>query len=214
MSRARSGLEGPRIVAVAGIAVAAMVALVFLGYGTGRSGLQAAIRWTARSSFTLFVPIFAASALVTLRPSPATKWLLRNRRWLGLSLATSHGTHIALIGALAALHTAWFVAHVDPVVELGGGFAVLLLAAMAATSTDAAQARLGRRRWRALHLTGIYTLFAVFLSTYAGVAAARPIFAPLVGLLLAAWGLRIAAWRRRRQRRVPEPATRDIAAAG
>src|SRR5262245_9536987 len=100
--------EGPRLVALGALAVVAMPAVAAAAYGTGQPGLSAGIRWTARSSLVFFLPTFVASALVSLHPAPATKWLLRNRRYLGLSLAVSHGFHLFLILALAALHTDYF----------------------------------------------------------------------------------------------------------
>jgi len=39
-----------------------------------------------------------ASSLRRLWPTPASAWLLRNRRWLGLSFATAQATHLVAIG--------------------------------------------------------------------------------------------------------------------
>jgi DMSO/TMAO reductase YedYZ heme-binding membrane subunit len=193
-------LEGAPIVALAAAFVAAMLAVVLAAYGTGQPGLSAAIRWTARSSLFFFVPTFAASALVALRPRPATKWLLRNRRYLGLSLAASHAFHLLFIIALAALHTDFFAANTELAGELGGAVGFALLLAMALTSTDRAQERLGRRRWRALHLTGMWALWAIFTFTYLGRTAAAPAYAPALVLLLTVAGLRGTAWWRVRRR--------------
>jgi DMSO/TMAO reductase YedYZ heme-binding membrane subunit len=195
-------LEGPRLVALAALAVVVMLAVVAAAYGTGQPGVSAGIRWTARSSFLFFLPTFIASALVTLHPAPATKWLLRNRRYLGLSLAASHGFHLVLIVALAALHTDHFVATSELGGQLGGGAGFVLLLAMTVTSTDRAQARLGRRRWRALHLTGMVALWAIFTFTYLGRTLADPAFAPALVALVMAAGLRGTAWWRVRRRRV------------
>lgn len=188
-----------------------MLAIVLAVRGIDQPGLSASIRWTARSSLGFFLPTFAASALVALQPGRATKWLLRNRRYLGLSLAVSHGFHLAFIVALAALHTDYFTANSELSGQLGGGVGFALLLAMVLTSTDRAQDRLGRRRWRALHLTGMWTLWAIFTFSYLGRTIAAPAHAPALVLLLTAAGLRGAAWwrfRRRQRDRVEKLHTR------
>lgn len=205
-------LEGARIVAVATLIVAAMLAVVFAAWGTGQHGLSAGIRWTARSSLAFFLPTFAASALVALRPGAATKWLLRNRRYLGLSLAVSHAFHLVLIVLLATLHSDYFTRTTELAGELGGSVGFALLLAMALTSTDRAQDRLGRRRWRALHLTGMYALWAIFTFTYLGRTAVAPAHAPALVLLLTTMGLRVTAWwrvRRHHRSRLEKLHTQD-----
>jgi sulfoxide reductase heme-binding subunit YedZ len=189
---ARSRVEGPRVIAMAGAAVGAVVAIVLARDGTGEVGLRAGIRATALTSMLLFVAAFAASSLVRLAPGPRTKWLLRNRRYLGLSMALSHAGHLALIVTVVARDPD-FWARIKATTKVGGGLGYVLLAAMVATSTDGAVRRLGRRRWRALHATGMYTLFAIFAFTYAGHIAAAPIYIAPVALLAAALALRLAA---------------------
>ena len=49
---------------------------------------------------------------------------------------------------------------------VGGGIGYLLIAAMALTSNDTAQRRLGGRRWRALHVAGLWVVFGIFVSSY------------------------------------------------
>ncbi len=48
-------------------------------------GLRSAIRATARSSFVLFLIAFTASAFAVLVPSPLSKALVRERRFIGSS---------------------------------------------------------------------------------------------------------------------------------
>lgn len=189
----RSGrpLEGGRVVAAASVALVAMVALVLALEGTGEAGLRAVIRWTARSSLALFLPAFVASSLRRLWRAPASAWLLRNRRYVGLSFAVSHGLHLAAILALAAtVPEAVF----NPVTVVGGGLGYAFIAAMAATSTDAAVRRLGARRWRLLHRTGMWVIFVIFAQSYLGRSLAEPAYAPLGLAIAGALGLRVTAW--------------------
>ena len=76
---------------------------------------------------------------------------------------------------------------------LGGGLGFAWVAAMAATSNDAAIERLGRVRWRRLHLAGQILLFGIFAITYAGRVANDRAFWPGLALLLGALGIRLAA---------------------
>lgn len=156
------------------------------------AGLVAFVRVTARTSVVWFVLVFAASPLVALRPGPATKWLLRNRRSLGLAMAISHGAHLAGIGILAARHGATFWSSLAPTTLIGGGLGYLLLAAMVITSTDRSALRMGRRAWRALHLTGMWWFWSIFTVTYAG-QIGRGVFPALAtSVLIAVACLRVA----------------------
>ena len=84
----------------------------------------------------------------------------------------------------------------------GGGFGFVMLAAMAATSNDASQRRLGAS-WRRLHRVGLYTVWIVFAVSYMPDAlpdtgrAAIPTLAS--GLLVGALLLRV--WPARRAKR-------------
>jgi DMSO/TMAO reductase YedYZ heme-binding membrane subunit len=174
------------------------VALVLALEGTGEGGVRAVIRWTARSSLALFLATFVASSLRRLWRAPASAWLLRNRRALGLSFAVSHALHLAGILALAAtVPEATF----EPATVVGGGLGYAFVAAMAATSSDAAMRRLGARRWKLLHRTGSWLLFAIFAQSYLPRAVASPVYAPLGLAVAGALGLRLLAWRRRDQAR-------------
>ena len=78
-----------------------------------------------------------------------------------------------------------------------GGSAYLLLSAMVATSFDRSAAWLGPQRWRRLHTTGGYTLWVVFIFTFASSVieaphAARALTPALfVALLATVLGLRL-----------------------
>ncbi len=172
-------------------------------WGTGVDGRLHAARYTARLSFFLFVTVFAAGAIAALFPSPATRWLRRQRRYLGLSFALAHYLHLAAL-------TSFFVAAgeaPDTVTIVLGGLAFLLIALMALTSNDRSMRVLGPRAWRALHLAGAYYVWLVFMNSYLGRALGeappepRVIFVITVALGFAAAALRAAAWLRRRSAR-------------
>src|SRR5262245_16463819 len=120
--------EGWFLVAWAAAAGLALAAAAFASEGTGEAGLRLAIRLSTRESLALFVAVFAARPLNALSPGPATKWLLRNRRALGVSLAVSQALHLGYIVALATSAPASFRAGVAMTTLVGGGLGYLLLA--------------------------------------------------------------------------------------
>jgi methionine sulfoxide reductase heme-binding subunit len=154
-------------------------------------GLRALIRATARSSLALFLPAFSASSLRRLWRGDLSAWLLRNRRQIGVSFAVSHAVHLAAILALAARFPATF--QPGAVTVVGGGLGYVFVAAMAATSSDAAVRRLGARRWKLLHRIGLWWLFVIFASSYLAAPFFDVRYAPAGLAVLAALGIRIAA---------------------
>lgn len=199
MIRARARHDAASILVAAGGVVAIEAAATFATTSFD-PGLLAFVRITARTSVVWFALAFAASPLVALRPTPAAKWLLRNRRYLGLAMAVSHGAHLIGIALLAARHGAAFWSSLASTTLVGGGLGYALLAAMVATSTDRSVMRLGHRTWRALHLTGMWWFWVIFTSTYAG-QLAHSVFAVLAtAALLALAGLRVVVGVKRRAR--------------
>ena len=171
---------GRALVGWSALALVAMCAAILAADGAGEEGLRAVIRATARTSLVLFAAAFAASGLRRVWRSPATAWLLRNRRYVGLSFAISHALHLAAILAVAAT-VPGFAADVDATTVIGGGAGYVLIAAMALTSNDTAVRRLGPRRWRALHVTGLWVVFGIFTTSYLGRALESPLYLPHAG---------------------------------
>ena len=205
MTGRRGALAGGRLVGVSALLLLAMSVAILAWEGTGEPGLRMLVRATARTSLALFGTAFAASSLRRLWPTPATGWLLRERRYLGLSFAVSHALHALAIYALALVLGDAF--EIDLVTILGGGGAYLMIALMAATSSDRAVARLGRRRWRMLHLVGGYWIWIIFANSYtarAVMALARGseslAYVPVAVFVWAVLGVRIAAALRARRR--------------
>jgi hypothetical protein len=182
------------IVGWASGAIAAMVAVILAVAGTDEEGIRIVIRATARSSVLLFGAAFAASALARTWPGPASRWLLANRRYLGVSFAVSHLVHLLALFALAGWSGRRLVALAGvPVVVLGGvGYAFVV--AMTATSFDRSAAWLGARRWQRLHTAGVWYLWTIFVVSFAP-RAGSPLYWPFVAVLIGGAALR---WRARR----------------
>ena len=195
-------MQGPWLVLWISAALAGMTAAIALLAGTDEAGVRLVIRATARTSLVLFLLAFTASSLRRLAPSPTTTWLVRNRRYLGVSFAVSHGLHLVAILIVAGRWPHPFMEQSATAGGLiGGGLGYLFLIAMTATSTNAAVAWMGSRRWRRLHLIGGAYLWIVFAVAYLGRAAVDPLYLPPALALLAAVGVRLAARLRQRSRR-------------
>jgi sulfoxide reductase heme-binding subunit YedZ len=202
-SEAPSVRLGPVAIYVCAAVTTAIVFVATLGGdGTPETRLAALTAATARLAFPIFAVAFTASALRMLAPSATTRWLVRNRRHLGLAFAFVHFIHL---GALVALNAERDTVP-DTVTLVGGGLAYFFVLAMALTSSDAAQ-RLLRRNWRRLHLAGGWWIWVVFTQSYAGRVAggAEPwdVYVLLTAVAVAVPVLRFVAWRRKRPQGFP-----------
>ena len=195
-----SRLAGWPIVGWCALILLTLMAVILGVQGVREVGLRAAVRTSAQTSFVLFTSAFSASALFTTWPSALTRWMLRNRRYLGVSFAVSHFIHLFAIIALAIRLGDQF--KLDPATMLGGGLAYVFIAAMTATSFDRSAAWIGPRAWRRLHTTGGYYIWFIFFISYAPRAAMKSVwYAPAVFILLAVIALRVLVPLRRRRRR-------------
>ena len=182
---------------VATILLIVVIGAALAGYGLTIAGAQAVARYTARLSFMIFALVFSIAAWHLFLRSDLSAALLANRRRLGLTFAYVHFVHLACVGVYLWLSGARPL----PLRLAGGVLAYLLLAAMAATSNNAAVQKLGHQRWKQLHTVGIYYLWFVFFMTYLprlqgklpGVGGGWVDFVLLFSLLLAIMGLRLTA---------------------
>jgi DMSO/TMAO reductase YedYZ heme-binding membrane subunit len=189
-----SGWEGLAITGRLGAVLVACAAGVLVGMGWNEAAVRGVVRLTAFASLALFLAVFVASALVRRWPRPGTRWLLRNRRWVGLSFAVSHGLHLLALIALGVWFPHPFLDHLDAVTLVAGGGGFVVIAVLAATSNDAAVRRLGAARWRRLHRAGVYYLWAIFtLTLLGGATEGSRRSGVLVGILLAALAFRLSA---------------------
>jgi methionine sulfoxide reductase heme-binding subunit len=157
---------------------------------------QLAARYTARVAFPLFLLTYLGSSLATLWPNASTQALVRTRRQWGLGFALAHIIHL---GALIVFYkiSGW---DVSGQTLAGGGLAYVMLIVMAATSNNWSVRALGRW-WKRLHRFGIHWLWFIFTFTYVGRLLDPASFERGIVqfvLCLAALGLRLVAWRKRR----------------
>ncbi|PSB04333.1 hypothetical protein [Merismopedia glauca] len=193
--------QGWKIVGLLGLAIALMVAIIIAVQGWDEAGIRVAIRATARTSCLLFLLAFIASALRKFWVNKYSLWLVRNRRYLGLSFAFSHAVHAVTIISLLIITSGRefnYVAY-----NFGGHLGYIFIIAMTATSFNQTCAWLGERGWHILHGVGMYYLWLAFMVTFSDSLAISPIYVIFVSLLSVAMGLRLLALTKPRQSNRP-----------
>ena len=189
-------MDGWRVFGLLAALETALFASGLAAFGSDEAGLRALVRSTVRVSFVVFAFVYAAAPLRRLYPTPATRWLVRNRRFVGVSFAWAHGLHgLAIILLAQRLGDAF---EVDAATALGGGLAYLLIAAMTLTSFDHTARWLGPRRWALLHRAGLHWLWFIFALNWTASVFVSLAYLPFAVLTGGLAGLRLAALRARR----------------
>lgn len=176
---------------VLAIAVGTTAVTVTVG---GVAGANEGIRITARTSAVLFLLVFTASSAYRLWPGDLTKWVRRNRRYLGVAFAGSHLVHAGFIIASVILSSARFkagVARTPEAVYVLDTIAYGFIVAMAVTSFDRIANRMRYPTWRRLHVTGNYVIWLTFFVAYWRRGITYPLFyGPFLLIVLAALVIR------------------------
>ncbi len=156
-------------------------------------GVRMVVRFTARTSLMFFCLAFSAAALARLWPNAWTRWQRRNRRYLGVTFAASHGVHAIAIACFAGMAPAQYLAATSAATYIFGSLGYAFIIAMAATSFDRTAAMIGPRAWRILHLTGGYYLWFQFMVSFGKRVPGMPLYALFLVPLLAVMALRLIA---------------------
>jgi sulfoxide reductase heme-binding subunit YedZ len=193
-------MHGPKLVVMVLLSLFAYSAFVGLELGATEEAIRVLIRVNARVAVVLFLLAFTASAVAQLMPSATARWLLRERRYVGLSFAVAHFFHLGTLVALGIAYPDPFVAELNLVTLVGGGLAYVLLAVMVVTSNDRAQESLGRIRWQRRHRFSSYYIWIVFFQNYVPRTFVEPFYIPLAAAVTLAPVVRFAARRQRATR--------------
>jgi len=111
---------------------------------------------------------FVTSALVTLFPGAISQWLLRNRRYTGLSFAAGFAWQAVFIAVLLHLYPAYYWDELHKTSDLvGRSLSYVLLLALAVTSFYPVRRKMSRAQWHWLHLIGIWYFWAAIWVSYA-----------------------------------------------
>jgi len=172
------------------------------------------IQLSVRCAVPLLFIAFAASSVNVLFPGLFGRWILRNRKFIGLSFAAAMAWQLLFILWLVTQYTEYYFERVfalSDVIEGIGGY--LLLTAMVLTTFKFGRKRLSAKQWKILHKVGIYWLW-----TYIWIAYWWQLFYYNNPVTLdyvyywagsLAWGLRMAAWTKKRWPQRTGPSTAD-----
>jgi len=194
--------EGWRLFAVLTLTLIALCVWIAAMRQFEVEGIRMVVRFTARTSLLFFCLAFGAAALAKLWPNARTRWQRRNRRYLGVTFAASHGLHAFAIAAFASLDPLGYAAATNLASYLFGGIGYAFIVAMTATSFDRTAAAIGPRAWRALHLTGGYYLLAQVAVSFGKRIPETPLYALFLIPLLVVFMLRMVAMAPRAERAV------------
>ena len=191
MSQRQGWLEGWRLLAALTLSLVVLSLWVASMRQFEVEGVRMVIRFTARSSLTLFCLAFGAAALARLWPNAWTRWQRRNRRYLGVTFAASHGIHAVAILAFALMDPKGFAAATSIVSYIFGGIGYVCIIAMTATSFDRTAKALGAQAWRRLHLIGGYYLLFQFMVSFGKRIPDMPLYALFLIPLFVVFALRM-----------------------
>lgn len=197
-------MNGGRLVGAITLVLLVQFVGILAFVGTDQGGVSMLTRATVRAAFPLFLLAYVASSAHRLWPSDATRWMLRNRRCLGISFGIAMALHLDAIWLLDLLLGDAFQA--DLLTVLFGGLAYVFIAAMTFTSFDRTAAWLGPDRWKILHTVGLHYVSIVFVVQWLGKTTVSWLYLPLLLAMLGAMAIRFAARRARASARNSTPA--------
>jgi len=189
---------------VTGPISALMVFSMMRAVPSSGEAVSAMIQLSVRCAVPWLYLAFAASSVLVLFPGQFGRWLLRNRKFLGLCFAAAMAWQLSFIVWLVTVYKDYYITEVyvlRDVIEGVGGY--LFLIAMTLTSFRPGRKLLRPRSWKLLHKSGIYFLWAYAFSVYWWALFYYPdpdwidYLSYWTGLL--AWGLRAAAWSKKQQ---------------
>jgi hypothetical protein len=203
VKRKANGLNRWRLVGVL-FAIAAAISAAILAWHPGLTGVRGVIAFTARAGVILFSLAFSASSVYRLWSEHQwTRWLSRNRRYLGITFALVQTIHLGMVITFASM--------APEVYTVAGGWwgnaylaglAQAFVIAMGLTSFDRPAAWLGQARWSVLHKVGGYYIWSIYLIAFGRrmLANPYPVYVAATLLLLVVLGLRLTATVHRRGR--------------
>jgi sulfoxide reductase heme-binding subunit YedZ len=200
---AQRALNGwPFFLTIAAITFIAMsAATLVIGISTPESTVSL-IRLSVQLASPWIFLAFAASALAQLFPGTVSGWLLRNRRYLGLSFAAGFGWQAVFIAVLFTLYSPYYWEELHKTSDLVLRIAsYVLLIAMTISSFFPVRRRLRPEHWHWLHLVGVWYFWAAIWTSYAELAfssSATVISFVYFTLGLLTLALRVVAYLQRR----------------
>ena len=148
------------------ISVAVIFAMTRTDLSSG-PGVSSMIQLSVRCAVPLLFVAFAASSVGALFPGPFGLWLLRNRKFIGLSFAAAMAWQAFFILWLVTIHRDYYVQDVYVLRDaIEGVLGYSFLIAMTFTSFKFGRGLLTPKQWKLLHTLGIYSLWIYAFAVY------------------------------------------------
>ncbi len=161
-------LNGWRLLGWISLGNTLLVAALFMANSANNPAhISDMIANSVRVSVPWLYVAFAASSLLILFPNNLTKWIMKNRRYIGLCFAAGMMWQLFFIVWLVFGYNDYYMEEkysFHALVEEIPGY--LILFALIITSFVAGRNILTGKQWRILHKIGIYFLWAVVFSAY------------------------------------------------
>jgi len=187
------------------ISIAVIIAMLRTDLSSG-PGVSSMIQLSVRCAIPSLYLAFGASSIRVLFSGSLSLWLLRNRKIFGLCFAAAMAWQALFIVWLVTVHHDYYIEDVYVLRDvIEGILGYFFLAAMTLTSFQFGRKHLKPEQWKHLHKIGIYSLWIYAFSVYwwALFYYPDPVLIDYVyywgGFL--AWGVRAAAWRKKRLQR-------------
>ncbi|MDB4955299.1 MAG: putative sulfite oxidase subunit YedZ [Myxococcales bacterium] len=167
VSATASGLKGGPILTLVnlGLAISSTVILLLV-QGISIESLHEAMKLITKIGFPFFILTAIARPLHDLIGNPATRWMLGNRRYIGLSFASWHLMHWPILaGMMLVVGPVQFWDDFQDFI-IPAGCVLLVITLMAATSNNRSVRFLGKPVWSAIHTIGLYVIGYWFVHVY------------------------------------------------
>jgi methionine sulfoxide reductase heme-binding subunit len=190
-SAVKEKFEGPNL-AIVLASIVALWSLFFLVIGGfSEKSVNQMLTITIRLAFLYFIIAFSASSINFIHKSTLSRWLLRNRRYIGIAFGLAFVMHFLGIGLKAWMYPDPFVEglHFRRVVRGGIMLGVVLLLTL--TSSDYVVRRVRPWLWKAIHIIGGFYIFYRFWLNYSSFAKYDSIYYIAVGMLVLAAALKV-----------------------
>ena len=148
------------------ISIFMIINLLAVDASTG-AGISEMIQFSVRWAVPFVYLVIATSSVQILFPGPFSRWLMRNRKYIGLCFAVAMAWQALFIFIMSYFFHEYYYSDVyyfrD---EIEGSIGYIFLPAMVLTSFNFGRKLLTAKQWKLLHTSGIYFLWAYPFSVY------------------------------------------------
>lgn len=183
--------EGPRLVALSAVLCTLWCLSVLIQGAFTELAVREIMTVTVRCSLVMFLVAFTASSLRYFFKGRFTQWMVRNRRYLGISFAMLFAMHFLTIALRAWLYPEPFIDSLTLPRVVNGGVMLATVMLLALTSSDYVVRRVSPSLWKYTHLIGSFYIFYRFSENYWLFAQYDSSYFIVVGLLALALSIRL-----------------------